>query len=206
MGNIRASNELKKFIEENIELIKNYDLGALHVNATCLSFDDKDSLYRILRDVKDSYTWLQNTSTIPEGFFSAEKVDTITIPPDVNIVSMYAIYHCNINKIVCKGGTDIALRIGKESICKSLIKTFITERDIHLRGAAEMMYDMNEFETHNNIMLSGAPPFGFVYDRNKGIHFTVSQDSKLVYLSGKFPDELLAEHLINIGFRNVTVV
>lgn len=202
---MNISNDLKKFIEENIELIENYDLGALYVKATHLCEVDKVSLYKILKDVADSHIWLQNTSAIPYGFFDNEQIDTIIVPPNIEIIGIYAIDNCGINKIVCEGGTDIALKISGVSFTRTRIKTFIAKRDIHLKSGVYMMSYMDEFETNNNIIIKGESPFGFLYDVNEDIHFIVSKDSMLIYSNGKSP-ESLAKHLINIGFKNVAVV
>lgn len=202
---MNVSNDLKEFIEENIELIENYDLGALDVEALSLHTEDKYILCRILRDVENSYTWLQNTTAVPFGFFNSEKVDTIIIPYNIEYVHTYAIYSCDINKMVCEGSTDTALVFNSRSIGQSRIKAFITKRDILLRSSTPMIYNTDEFETNSNIIVTSASPFGLVYDKNKDIHFTVSKDSMLIYSNGKSP-ESLAKHLINIGFKNVTVV
>lgn len=203
---MEVNENVKKFIEENIKLIENYDLGALDVEALSLHTEDKHILYRILRDVENSYTWLQNTTAVPFGFFNSEKVDTIIIPYNIKYVYAYAIYSCDINKMVCEESTDTALVFNSRSIGYSHIKAFITKRDIELRSSPVMMYRMDEFETNSNIIATSASPFVLVYNKNKDIHFTVSKDSMLIYSDGKSPDESLAKHLINIGFKNVTVV
>lgn len=203
---MNVSNDLKEFIEKNIKLIENYDLGAIYVKASLLGTMDKNVLYRILRDVENYYMWLQNTEEIPSGFFNSEKVDTIIIPCNVGYVNAYAIYDCDINKMVCEGSTDTHLVFSSMSTNKSYIKAFTTKRDIKLRGEPVMMYYVDEFETDSNIIVTGASPFGLIHKVNKDIHFIVSKDSMLIYYNGKSPNESLAKHLINIGFKNVTVV
>ena len=202
---MEINENVKKFIEKNIKLIENHDINGIDWEAVYLNTEDKHILYRILRAVENSYTWLQNTTEIPSGFFNNEKVDVIIIPCNVDTVNRFAIFNCDINKIVCEGSTDTALVFNSNSISHSHIKAFITERDIGLRGDPVMMYRMDEFETNSNIIVTSASPFGLVYDKNKDIHFTVSKDSMLIYSNGKSP-ESLAKHLMNIGFNNVTVV
>ena len=107
--------------------------------------------------------------------------------------------------MVCEENADRALRFIDGFYDKSHIKAFITKRDIELRNAAPMIYVIDEFETNSNIIVNSVSPFRFIYDHNKDIHFTVSKDSMLIYSNGKSP-ESLAKHLINIGFKNVTVV
>lgn len=203
---MEVNENVKKFIEENIELIENYDLGAIHVKSRTLDEPDIVHLYKILKDVEDAYTWLSNSSAVPYGFFDNEQVKTIIIPPNIQIISMYAIYGCDIDKIVCEESADKPLKIDGNSILCSSIQTFITKRDLLLNDVSPMMSRMDEFETHNDIIVVGASPFGRVYNHNDDIYFTVSKNSRLVYFNSKFPDESLAEHLINVGFKNVTVV
>lgn len=205
-GRLMITDELKHFIEENIELIESYDLGALHVKATLLRGYDEGSLYKILREVENAYIWLQNASEVPFNFFKNEKVDTLKIPPNVVMFAVYAMYGCDVNKIICEGGADTPLKIGGDSIVNSSIKTFITKRDLLLKDATPMMYRISEFEIYKDIIVVGSPPFWFVYEKNKDIHFTVSKNSRLVHRFYKNPDESLAEHLRNVGFKNVTVV
>lgn len=202
---INVNENVRKFIEKNIELIKNYDLGAIHVKAESLNARDRDSLYKILRDVENFYTWLQNTTVVPNNFFGDEKVDTIIIPCNVDTVDRFAIFNCDINKIVCEENADRALRFIDGLYGKSHIKAFITKRDIELSNAALLINVIDEFETNSNIIVKSVSPFKLIYGHNKDIHFTVSKDSMLLYSNGKSP-ESLAKHLINIGFKNVTVV
>ena len=202
---MNISNDLNEFIKENIELIENYDLGAIHVKAESLNTKDRDSLYKILRAVENSYTWLQNTTAVPNNFFGDGKVDTIIIPCNVDTVNRFAIFNCDINKIVCEENADRALRFIDGFYGESHIKIFISKRDIELRNAPSIIYVTDEFETNSNIIVKSVSPFRFIYDHNKDIHFTISKDSMLIYSNGKFP-ELLAKHLMNIGFKNVTVV
>lgn len=202
---MEINENVKKFIEENIELIENHDINAIDWEAVSLNTEDKHILYRILKAVENSYTWLQNTTEIPSGFFNNEKVDVIIIPCNIVDVHMYTIYGCDINKMVCEGSTDTALVFNSKSISHSHIKAFITKRDIGLRGDPVMMYRMDEFETNSDVIVISASPFGLVYDKNKDIHFTISKNSMLLYSNGKSP-ESLAKHLINTGFKNVTVV
>lgn len=202
---MQINENVKKFIEENIELIENYDINAIDWEAVFLNTEDKHILYRILRAVENSYTWLQNTTEVPNDFFGDEKVDTIIIPCNVDTVNRFAIFNCDINKIVCEENADRALRFIDGFYGESHIKIFISKRDIELRNAASIIYVIDEFETNSNIIVNSVSPFRFIYDHNKDIHFTVSKDSMLIYSNGKSP-ESLAKYLINIGFKNVTVV
>lgn len=202
---INVNENVKKFIEKNIELIENHDLDAIDWEAVFLNTKDKHILYRILRAVENSYTWLQNTTAVPNDFFGDEKVDTIIIPCNVDTVNRFAIFNCDINKIVCEENADRALRLIDGFYGKSHIKLFISKRDLELHNAALLIYVIDEFETNSNIIVKSVSPFGLVYDKNKDIHFTVSKDSMLIYSDGKSP-ESLAKHLINIGFKNVAVV
>lgn len=203
---MKINKNVKDFIEENIEFIEKYDLGALAVEALSLDAEDKNILYRILRDVENSYTWLQNATAVPIGYFDREKVDTIIIPCNVNKVHGFAISECDINKMVCEKNTDRALQFIDGFYSQSHIKVFITKRDILLRGATSMIYNIDEFETNSDVITTSTSPFELIYDKNKDIHFTISKNSMLIYSNGKSPDESLAKHLINIGFKNVTVV
>ena len=203
---MEVNENIRKFIEKNIKLIENYDLGALDVEALSLNTEDKNTLCRILRDVENSYTWLQNTTAVPFGFFNSDKVDTIIIPCNIKYVYAHAIYNCDINKMVCEESTDTALVFNSRSIGQSHIKAFITKRDIALRGAMPALYNIDEFETNSDVTVISASPFRLAYDKNKDIHFTVSKNSMLLYSNGESPDESLAQHLMNIGFKNVTVV
>lgn len=167
---------------------------------------DRDSLYKILRAVENSYTWLQNTTAVPNDFFGDEKVDTIIIPCNVDAVNGFAIFNCDINKMVCEENADRALRFIDGFYGESHIKIFISKRDIELRNATSMIYVIDEFETNSNIIVKSTSPFELIYDKNKDIRFTISKNSMLIYSNGKSPDESLAKHLINIGFKNVAVV
>ena len=202
---MEINENVKKFIEKNIKLIENHDIDAIDWEAVYLNTEDKHILYRILRAVENSYTWLQNTTEVPNYFFGDEKVDTIIIPCNVDTVNGFAIFNCDINKMVCEENADIALMFIDGFYSKSHIKAFITKRDIELHNAASMIYVIDEFETNSNIIVNSVSPFRLIYNRNKDIHFTISKDSMLIYSNGKSP-ESLAEHLINIGFKNVTVV
>lgn len=108
--------------------------------------------------------------------------------------------------MVCEENADRAIWFVDGFYGKSHIKAFITKRDIELRNTASMIYVIDEFETNSNIIVKSVSPFRFIYDHNKDIHFTISKDSMLIYSNGKSPDESLAKHLINIGFKNVAVV
>lgn len=202
---IEINENVKKFIEKNIKLIENHDLGAIHVKAESLDIRDRYSLYKILRAVENSYIWLQNTTEVPNDFFGDDKVDTIIIPCNVDTVNGFSIFNCDINKMVCEENADRALRFINGLYDKSHIKLFISKRDLELHNAALLTYIIDEFETNSNIIVKSVSPFRFIYDHNKDIHFTVSKDSMLIYSNGKSP-ESLAKHLINIGFNNVTVV
>ena len=202
---MEINENVKKFIEENIEFIENHDINAIDWEAIYLNTEDKHILYRILRAVENSYTWLQNTTEVPNDFFGDEKVDTIIIPCNVDTVNRFAIFNCDINKMVCEENADRALMFIDGLYGESHIKAFITKRDIKLRDAASMIYVIDEFETNSNIIVKSISPFRLIYDHNKDIHFTISKDSMLIYSNGKFP-ESLAKHLINIGFNNVAVV
>lgn len=71
---MNISNDLNEFISKHINLIEDKDLGAIHVKAAeSLNTRDRDSLYKILRAVENSYTWLQNTTAVPNDFFVMKK-------------------------------------------------------------------------------------------------------------------------------------
>ena len=202
---MEINENVKKFIEKNIKLIENHDINGIDWEAVSLNTEDKHILYRILRAVENSYTWLQNTTEVPNDFFGDEKVDTIIIPCNVDTVNGFAIFNCDINKMVCEENADRALMFIDGLYGESHIKAFITKRDIELCNAASMIYVIDEFETNSNIIVNSVSPFRLIYDHNKDIHFTISKDSMLIYSNGKSP-ESLAKHLINIGFNNVAVV
>lgn len=108
--------------------------------------------------------------------------------------------------MVCEKNTDRALQFIDGFYSQSHIKVFITKRDILLRGATSMIYNIDEFETNSDVITTSTSPFELIYDKNKDIRFTISKNSMLIYSNGKSPDESLAKHLINIGFKNVVVV
>lgn len=149
---MNISNDLNEFISKHINLIEDKDLGAIHVKAESLDIRDRYSLYKILRAVENSYTWLQNTTVVPNDFFVDEKVDTIIIPCNVDTVNGFAIFNCDINKIVCEENADRALRLIDGFYGKSHIKLFISKRDLELHYAVLLTYIIDEFETNSNII------------------------------------------------------
>ena len=70
---MNISNDLNEFIKENIELIENHDINAIDWEAVSLNTEDKHIPYRILRAVENSYTWLQNTTEVPNNFLVMKK-------------------------------------------------------------------------------------------------------------------------------------
>ena len=97
-----AINEnVRKFIEKNIELIENNDLDVIRNNIlkSNLSLGDTKTIYKIIRKVVDCRELLSKVSIIPNFFFNEETINELVIPSNIKNITDFSIYNCDILRL-----------------------------------------------------------------------------------------------------------
>lgn len=211
MENIKVSNRLKEFIEDNIDLIENtISYKNLDLMDDCIftlrSDTDKICFWKILKEFYDFNEWLNNSKTIPYKFFTRNNLSILSIPPIVNTMRLNSLNYCNIDLLVIKyDPSELHVDNAAMNYCK--IGTIVSNRDLYLDDFAFNDLRLLEgFEIYKNIIQHKSyehSPFPILYRINPDVKFIINNDCKYITYTST---QSLSKHLSDCGFKNIKIV
>lgn len=207
---INVNKNVRKFIEKNIELIKNYDLDAIRNNIlkSNLLLDDIKTIYKIIRKVIDYSELLSKVSIIPEFFFDGETINELVIPSNIKNITDFSIYNCDILRLfIAQSSSTLDLDVIGT---KSEISNITQLRPICFYAPDAFKWinkDLIEWEIRGDIFLSRLSynPFPNLYKVNPDIKLIIDKDVKIGVLNDPYQAPLL-DYVQEYGFKNVEVV
>lgn len=204
---MEINKTVKEFIEKNIKLIENKDLGALYIKAESeLSPSELAALYSILRQVEDYSEWLKNTETTPSNFIDNEHIGTVIIPPNVKKVRPEFMTYSNIGTLHIEFNRTDRLMMSSNFARSSTINDIILNRDVLIYPYTfDGLLIIKRLEINADVLdwSFKSSSFSYLYGINPNIKLIISKNSKYLTTVNEQP---LSEYLINIGFKNITVV
>jgi hypothetical protein len=143
IGENRMNEEIKQFIEQNIQLIDECDFKKLYNQASSI-FDDEEipELTKIfLTSGIDPLLYLTN---VPERYCSDLSIKEVTIPSNIKIIGTSAFTNCHdLKSVVFKEGVD-EIESRAFSSCESLTKIYFPDSLSQLN--AEVFQDCSNLE------------------------------------------------------------
>ena len=137
------NEEIKQFIEQNIQLIDEYNFKRVYNKAAGI-FDDEEIPELTEIFLESGIDPLLYLDSVPERYSSDLSIKEVTIPSNIRVIGVSAFANCyNLKEIVFKEGVD-EIESRAFSSCESLVKLYFPDSLSQLN--AEVFQDCNNLK------------------------------------------------------------